>query len=243
MKRGNGCLTALPLLFFGALLTIVGVGLLISASSRRSESISAEGVVVELIASSGSDGTTYAPVIEYVGPDGKVYRFTSNLYRSPAPDVGDSIGVLINPDDPSDASENSIWLLYVFPGIALLFGLPLMGAGIFLSRRGLKRGSIDLDSRQVVVPGAPKPSLPSGTTPAPTSVYNRTVAQFRRVEPRGPDASGNFEYRVVAYTDDSVAVFSDWLRTDPTTAMLMNGISKVAVEWRDGHGRVVDVPQ
>ena len=195
--------------------------------------------------------------IEFKGPDGELFRFTSGFSRSPAPAPGDTVGVLYNPDNPRDAAEDSVCVLFIFPIIALVVGLPILGLGVFLALRTL-RARVDPELRSktrraVVISG--RGSHPSTSPPAPEEKARRTAtpgvdphsrpetAQFRRVEPRGPDADGNFEYRVVARASDGAWHFSEWLSSDPTPALLSEGTDDVRLEWRDGVALVVDFPR
>ena len=248
MKRGCGCLVAFPILVFGLVFTAIGGGWLYSSVQRVNRSTETTGVIVDLNPDFDSDGTTYAPVIEFVAADGKTYRFASNFYRSPSPTVGAPIGVLYDPDNPSDASENSKGLLWVFPGIFLIVGLFVLALGIWIAgKRGPTRALDPLlkpGTSKVVVLGGPSSeedvSVPADTQEDSTESF---MTQFRRVEPQGPDTEGKFRYRVVARDDAGALYFSDWLEEDPTTALITSGVHEVRVAWRDDHFEVVDIPQ
>ena len=253
MKRGCGCLAAMLLLMFGLVVAVIGVGLLVGAQNKRSNFVSTSGVIVDLVGSTDSDGgSTYAPIIEFVGPGDELFRFTSNFSRSPAPEIGASVGVLYNPDDPSDATEDSVWLLFVFPIIALVIGIPMSGIGLFLVIRGLRapdNGDLRSKTRRVVVIGEPPSTRPQPGGPTVPSSSDEeastrpTTAQFRRVEPRGPDASGRFEYRIVARDAHGTTHYSEWLTEDPTTVLLTSGTETLQLIWRDGKAVVVGFPR
>lgn len=229
--RGCGCLGAGAAFLVGLALTAVGIGLLNSAIDKRNNYITVTGVVIDLVENRDSDGVTYAPVIEYEDPTGDVHVFRSGLSRSPAPSIGDPIGVLINPDDYGDATERSAWLQFVFPGMALGFGLIIMLVTTIVFVKARQNGTRDTSSGS---------SSTIETVFSPPS--HRTMAEYRGTEPRGPDENGRFEFRVVALTEDGTEVYSEWLEEDPSTAMILAGVDDVAVEWRDGVGRVVDFP-
>ncbi len=210
---------------------------LLNAPTTRTH-VETTGVVVDLLVSSGSDGSTYAPVIEYVGPDGTVYRITSNLYRDPSPGIGDTVGVLYSPDDPSDAAEKTV-LRIIIPTILLVVGIIFLAVGVGMGIRGFASGG-RVSPTRVVVPGAVTSDPLTGSQDPPDS--RPTVAQFRRVEPRGPDAKGRFQYRVVARDENGTQHYSEWLDEDPTTAMVTVGVDDVRLEWRGDQSRVVDFP-
>lgn len=241
MKRGCGCLFAVPFLLGGLLFAGIGAFFLVDAIDRVSTSSETTGIIVGLETS--SDGDTAAPIVEFE-VDGVIYRFTSNFYRSPTPTVGDAIGVLYDPANPADAAENSRGLLWIFPIVFLVVGLAITAVAIWIFARRVAsphpQGRLRRGSRRVVVPGSEGSSDQEGVGPREGS---RRTAQFRRVEPRGPDAAGRFEYRVVAKDEDGVLHYSDWLDTDPTTALISTGVDRLPIEERNGHTIVVGIPE
>ena len=233
MRRGCGCLFSAPILIFGLVFTAAGAGVFLLGRGPQN-AVETTGIVVDLVANTSSDGTTYAPVIEFSPSSGVVVEFQSNISRSPSPDIGDTVAVLYNPLNPSDAIEKSTFFGVVFPLIFVSIGLVAVFFGVRLLLRG---GPIKLLERVIenAVPGMlgePASSSQSDTTAA--------AAQFRRVEPRGPDEHGAFQYRVVARGLDGQRYYSEWLDEDPTTAMLQAGVQDVPLELKDGVVRVVD---
>ncbi len=239
MKRGCGCLFAIPFLLGGLLFAGIGAFFLVETVDRVSSGAETTGVIVGLEQS--TDGDTAAPIIEFVA-DGATYRFTSNFYRSPRPQVGDPIGVLYDPANPADAAENSRGLLWIFPIVFLAVGLAITAVAIWiLARRVVSPhpgGRLKRGTRKVIVPGADGEGQPARETRS-----DARMAQFRRVEPRGPDAEGRFEYRVVARDADGVLHYSEWLDTDPTTALISSGVDQLRIEERNGHTVVVGIPE
>ena len=237
MKNGCRIAISIPILLFGLLFTAIGGFWLATTPTTRSY-VETTGIVVDLSVSSGSDANTYAPVIEYLGPEGAVYRITSNLYRSPAPGIGDTVGVLYSPDDPSDAVEKTS-LRIIIPSIFLVVGIGVLFLGFRVAVRGFTSSRrVAGSGRTIVIPGASP--TPSGQ-PAQTKA-RPTTAQFRRVEPRGPDDEGRFQHRVVARDEEGGVHYSEWLDEDPTTAMVVSGSDELRIEWRGDQSYVVGFP-
>ncbi len=235
------------MLVMGLVFAFIGAAFLLDTIRAVSDGVETNGVVVAL--SPSSDGDTFAPVIEFAARDGEVYRFTSNIFRSPAPDVGGTIGVLYDPDDPTDATENSRGFLWIFPLVFLAVGLVFLAAGIWtFSRRVAAAGRLNRETRRVIVPGSTAetmpPPVPSENEPIPEPPGDRpATAQFRRVEPRGPDSEGRFEFRIVARTPDGAVHYSDWLDVDPTTDVITNDLAELPLEWRGDRSKVVWVSE
>jgi hypothetical protein len=76
------------------------------------------GTVVRLESSHSSEGgTTYSPVFSYTY-DGQPYEYESvNSSNPPSNEVGDVETLLVNPNDPSKARQNSFWELWLVPCI------------------------------------------------------------------------------------------------------------------------------
>ena len=74
--------------------------------------------VIALAESYSSDsGTTYSPVFEYQ-VDGQTYTYESiNSSDPPTHHVGEQTTLLVAPDDPESARENSFWELWLLPAI------------------------------------------------------------------------------------------------------------------------------
>jgi hypothetical protein len=131
----------------------VGVGLLAGAfywgyqsSSESSEFARAEGTVVDLQFDEDTDGGgVYRPLVEFVDAGGSRRTFLSSYGSYPAPyDVGDKVGVLYNPANPSDATMDSFGALYLGPVIVGSLGLvfTLIG-GIAEIYRARRKSQID----------------------------------------------------------------------------------------------------
>jgi hypothetical protein len=85
--------------------------------SLRREGFSVGGVVVGLkeSASTGTSGTTYAPVVRYE-VEGQTHTFTSsNSSNPPAYEIGERVVLLYDPADPTRARIDSWWELWLMP--------------------------------------------------------------------------------------------------------------------------------
>lgn len=76
-----------------------------------------QGTVVRLESSTSDGSTSYSPVFRYTF-DGKEYEYESvNSTNPPANEVGDVETLLVNPNNPSKARQNSFWELWLLPCI------------------------------------------------------------------------------------------------------------------------------
>jgi len=133
--RKLGC--AFVLLPISAII-LLGVSVWYTYSSYMfySKGIEVQGTVVRLESSSSSEGgTTYSPVFSYT-VDGQQYEYESvNSSNPPANMVGDVETLLVDPNNPGKARQNSFWELWLLPFILcpvsvfmiiLSIGIPLL---------------------------------------------------------------------------------------------------------------------
>lgn len=108
----------------------------------------AEGKVIALDRStsssnSGSRSTAYRPVVGFASGTGKRFEFTSSVGSSPPSHrVGESVTVLYNPADPSNARIKSFVQLWFGFLIVFVLGLVFAAIGlgmIFVRARGRSR--------------------------------------------------------------------------------------------------------
>lgn len=97
---------------------------------------SAQGTVVDLVRSSSSSSSTYAPVVRFVTAKGEKIEFTSGTGSNPPSySQGESVEVLYQPGAPRDARINGFVSLWLGPmivgGIGSIFFL--IGGGIALA--------------------------------------------------------------------------------------------------------------
>lgn len=100
-----------------------------------SSGIEVQGTVVRLESSTSDGSTTYSPVFSYTY-EGQEYEYESvNSSYPPANEVGDVETLLVNPNNPSKARQNSFWELWLLPiilcptsffMIILSIGIPIL---------------------------------------------------------------------------------------------------------------------
>jgi hypothetical protein len=94
--------------------------------------IEVQGTVVRLESSSSDGSTTYSPVFSYTY-EGQQYEYESvNSSNPPANEVGDVETLLVDPNKPNKARQNSFWELWLLPAILcpVSFGMVIMSIGI-----------------------------------------------------------------------------------------------------------------
>ena len=93
----------LILMLFGLLFFAIGSGLTMRQRSLEKQGIEAQGVVVGLQENYDSDGSTYAPIVQFrLGNQNR--EFVSSYSSSPpAYEVGEQVIVVYPPDEPNKA--------------------------------------------------------------------------------------------------------------------------------------------
>jgi hypothetical protein len=133
-RRKLGCAFAL-LPISAVILLVVSVWYTYSSYVFATTGVEVPGTVVRLESSSSDGAISYSPVFQYTY-NGRQYEYESvNSSNPPANQVGDVETLLVNPDNPSKARQNSIWELWLLPCIlcpisllmiVLSFGIPLL---------------------------------------------------------------------------------------------------------------------
>lgn len=109
------------LLLFGLFFFTIGSGMTYQQKVMERQGVEAPGVVVGLYESDDSDGSTYAPVVQFRTTSGQSVEFVTSYYSSPpAYDVGQSVIVVYPPEEPGNA---------VIKGDGQLFHIIFMLAG------------------------------------------------------------------------------------------------------------------
>lgn len=129
---------AMPfLLLAGGGLVFLGIHLHGRTEAFLERAVGGAGVVVELVANDSSDGTTWAPLVEFEH-GGRKYRFKDSLSSSPPSHRrGDAVAVLYDPSRPADARiDRGFWNKGI-PVLIGAFGGLLCALGVWMfSRRG-----------------------------------------------------------------------------------------------------------
>ena len=139
----------------GVVFVIVAAWILVSTIQFRGRAQSAEGVVVELVARSGSKGgVTYAPVYEFTDRNGESHRVQSSSSSNPASyDVGERVTVRYEPAEPGDARIDGFmdnWFLpTIFGGIGSIFALIGGAIGMHELRKRRVRAWLGLHGMRV----------------------------------------------------------------------------------------------
>ena len=126
--RKLGC--AFALLPISAII-LLGVSIWYTYTSYMfySNGIEVQGTVVRLESSTSDGSTTYSPVFRYT-VDGQQYEYESvNSSSPPSNQVGDVETLLVDPNNPGKARQNSFWELWLLPCILC----PVSGVMIILS--------------------------------------------------------------------------------------------------------------
>ena len=133
-RRKLGC--AFILLPVSAVI-LLGVSIWFTYSSYvfAATGVEVPGKVVRLESFYSDGSTTYSPVFSYTY-EGKQYEYESvNSSSFPSNQVGDVETLLVNPNNPSKARQNSFWELWLLPSILcpisfmmiiLSIGIPLL---------------------------------------------------------------------------------------------------------------------
>jgi len=118
----------------GGLLFAIGAFLFFRTRNFISKAQEVQGTVVQMVWSSSSDGGGgYSPVYQFRAISGQMITVQDSLSSSPPMfEVGQTIDVLYDPENPQNARIKKFWSLYFVPillgGMGLIFG----GVGIVL---------------------------------------------------------------------------------------------------------------
>jgi hypothetical protein len=130
----------------GPTLLASGIFLFFRQRARIARSISAEGIVIELIPRRASrefilektEGGVklekkylYRPLVRFRTQDGRTIKFSPSIATRPAPyQVGDRVSILYEPDRPNQAQINRFVYLWFFPMMFIAFGVFTLGMGL-----------------------------------------------------------------------------------------------------------------
>jgi hypothetical protein len=122
-------LVGFGLLLVGSLL-LVGAYFLYRRTARfRQRAVSTEGVVTDFKTGTDDDGdSVYYPIFQYRAPSGQEYTICSNTGTNPPGfKKGQSVGVLYDPDQPTEARLDTfvqLWLTTIIvSGLGSLFAI------------------------------------------------------------------------------------------------------------------------
>ena len=100
--------------------------------------LSAQGTVVENVASSGDEGgTVYQPVIDFTAADGQQVRFTGSVASSPPKyQPGQVVTVKYSPTNPQKAKLPGIFGMWFLPLLFGTMGIGFAGGGVLWLNAG-----------------------------------------------------------------------------------------------------------
>lgn len=128
--------------------SIAGVDAAVKAQSFSGNHY-AEGAVVDF----DDSGKGYAPIVEFVPPDGVPIRFTGSLSSDPpAFHVGERVEVRYDPAAPKIAAINKFWHMWFTPVLVGALALPFALSGVVLGALAV----VDRRRRQPVGSDAPE---------------------------------------------------------------------------------------
>lgn len=124
---------------FGLIFIVVGAGLLFFSIKTINEYKEKDAKFIEttskVVAYDRNSDDLEAIIVEYV-VDGQTYTMTSNTYSTNPKDIGESVSIKYNPEDPSDAIWTNDSTNIVLPIASVVFML----AGVVIIVTGVKKG-------------------------------------------------------------------------------------------------------
>jgi len=125
--------------WIGNIFFVVGLALLTGAWLITRDTVDllnigvpAQGIVINLVESRDSDGSTYAPLVEVTSREHGVFRFKSSLSSNPPSfSVGEKVDVIVDPDDKDRVIINSFGQKWFMPAIFTFIGSVFSLIGLF----------------------------------------------------------------------------------------------------------------
>lgn len=159
--------TGLAFLGVGVLCGAIAVFFLVRTRRFLAGAVDAQGTVISMVASSGSEGgTVYSPVVQFRAQDGQTVTFTDSVASSPpSHQAGDVITVKYSPGDPQSARIGTGFRLWFVP--VLLGGLGAIflavGGGLYLFGPDAEAEPAASGPMVAGTPGITVPSIPVGS--------------------------------------------------------------------------------
>jgi hypothetical protein len=124
-------------LLFGLLFFAIGSGLTYRQRTFEKQGIETQGVVVGLQESTDSDGSTYAPIVNFKASSGQSVEFVTSYYSSPPSyEVGQTVTVVYSPEKPEKAVIKGDGQLFHI--IFMLVGGVIVAVGAYLVYSSLR---------------------------------------------------------------------------------------------------------
>jgi len=159
-RRSRSELLSIPLLAVFTLVSIHTSQLLYESTQLfLATAVATEGRVVEMVSSSTSEGTTWAPRVEFQTPDGASHQFKHRISSShPSYVVGQRVRVLYSPQNPRTSQIDmgiwNFWATLITAGLGLICFLMTWGQWSARRRRLMPQKSSQLGPMPEI-PGYP----------------------------------------------------------------------------------------
>jgi Protein of unknown function (DUF3592) len=128
------------LLLVGLLFVLIGIAVLIGGvvgavkqSRESARRVAATGIVVDLVTRVVNPGSAgiYCPTVDFTTAAGQTVRFQSEFGTMPAShQVGQSISVRYDPNNPQTAEVDSATSRWLVPGCMIGMGVLFLGMGL-----------------------------------------------------------------------------------------------------------------
>ena len=136
-EAASDVLLPLGLGFLGLGLLFVGLAAFFFFRTRKflETAVSTSGTIVDLVASSGSEGgTVYQSVVQFMTADGQTVTWQESMASNPpAGQPGDQVPMLYDPTDPNDARIAKPFRMWFLPGLFALLGVIFDGVGAVMA--------------------------------------------------------------------------------------------------------------
>ena len=140
MKIGN-----IIFLIAGICILIGAIFVGINTQSFIESATVANGKVINFNVKNSTDGTTYAPVVEFVTSEGEKIEFTSSVSSSSKGySLGESITVLYEENKPYTAKINSFYTLWSATMILAVLGIIFSAIGVYTYLK-YKKGKVEIN--------------------------------------------------------------------------------------------------
>jgi hypothetical protein len=126
--------TGLIFVGMGASLLAIGLFFFFRTRSFLARAVRVTGTVLDFEVSSGSEGTTYQPVVSYATREGETCRFTDSVATSPPGfSVGESVPVAYDPANPTQAKLLKPFRLWFVAGLLSSMGVLFVVIGVVIA--------------------------------------------------------------------------------------------------------------
>lgn len=128
----------------GVVFAVIGTVFFVKSATLKLTGETTQGRVVEVARKRDSDGdVTYQPTVDFTTVAGESVTFTSDVSSSSfnyAP--GTPVGVIYDPSAPHDAAIDSVFTVWLFPGIFMAFGYGFTGIAGYMVYRERARAAL-----------------------------------------------------------------------------------------------------